>query len=83
MRLFTGRTAPVTGARASILGTGLAVAASSLQHHPLTFPATVFRGRSRAGSVPLADSASTASVTLGPLRPLRPAAVNCTRKCCE
>lgn len=72
-----------TSVCADIFGARLAVAALSLQHLPLTFPPTVFWGRSRTHSVPLPDSASTASVTLWPLRPLWPATVNCMTKTCK
>lgn len=80
---FEFLTGNFTSVCAVIFAAWLIVAALSLQHLPLTFPPTVFGGRSRTGSVPLPDSASTLSVTLWPLRPLWPATVNWMRKSCE
>lgn len=61
---------------AGVLGARLGVAALALQGHALTVPPVILRRRSRAGSVPVSDSAPTPSITLRPLRPLRPVTVD-------
>lgn len=66
----------LTGLCADVLGARLGVAALALQGHALAVPPLILRRRSRAGPVPASDSASTPSVTLRPVRPLRPVTVD-------